>query len=235
MLIFFAVSVFVVQSKENESVSKLLFMNNCLTCLDSLITIRGEEEILKELVKLNFNKKDTLRIDDKSIWERNSDFFGITGNAVQSKPNSLNMILNEPEVLSMNIKLIYWVCLIYSDSIHIAILQQNPNYGTALINRQSGKYLFDYENTGDEMKSIFKDNNVSEEMKWENLTFCKVKSNWLREIEESFHLWITLLNTKGLKYLRENKISPIDNKKYEFKLVKLDPWVLFVRRLNYKE
>lgn len=91
--------------------------------------------------------------------------------------------------VSLKIKSMYWIYLIFKSE-----TEKKGDLGI-LIENCSGKYLCDYEKKSNQ--------------------FVKVSTVWISEIQNYLEVWAILLDKKGLNYLREKNLTPI-NPKYAF-------------------
>jgi hypothetical protein len=91
--------------------------------------------------------------------------------------------------VSLKIKSIYWIYLIFKSQI-----KKEGNLGV-LIESCSGNNLYDYEKKSNQ--------------------FAKVSAAWISEIQNHLEAWSIVFDKKGLNYLQEKNLSPL-NPKYSF-------------------
>lgn len=192
--------------------------HNCVDELDSLIRRYGEEKVLNALVQIPINQDNSPVIPDSNskrningIWYlltyTYKDQFPTVVEDTERKdrPNYRNFIETHNLYISNRMKLIYWAWLIYSDSVKTTKLLRDNSQMHLLVD-STGLSLLDYVNTGTHFR-------------WHLSTFQRETAGWVIEMDSTFESWKTMLKKKGLRYLRKNKISPV-NLPYKYNTVK---------------
>ena len=111
---------------------------------------------------------------------------------------------------SLKLQTFYWTIRIYRSD-----YDNNKNKYCKFID-VSGKPIFDYMDLDVDRKAFLYLGGLSgEQREWYNsLGYIKTNSDSYKELENIFQGWYNEMKVKGLQYMRENKIPPLDSSRY---------------------
>lgn len=154
----------------NDSVLKALKNDD----LHGLLIKFGNEKTI--LALLEFDLKDEISMNE--IWYSES--------AIDQSMLERNYLKKDSSFVSLRIKAIYWVWLIFSKN------EKNCKSVAMLTNMCSNKKEFDYilSNSGN---------------------YQKVKNSFINDFSSFLQIWKISLQAKGLDYLQKNSLSPLSS------------------------
>jgi hypothetical protein len=160
--------------------------------IDSFVKLYGEEKFLEILV--NYRLKDTI-VMLEGMWYNHVAF--------HNQPKSDNQ---KRTLTSLKMKAIYWSWLLYLDSLDWEPIENEEyHYLPVIVDICNVDTLGSYSDFYD-----LCDNRFSSRSHYK-----KFDSYWVDDIYNYFEAWGILLKNKGLRCLREKKLSPL-NSKYKF-------------------
>ncbi len=179
---------------------KLLTKND----LRKFVRIAGSEELaIKELME--FSIPDTFYNTDKDfIWHR----------------SQAGQLIKTSGYASRRLQVLYWVVRIFDSNYKSSTKKEFFNFVDS-----SDRIIWDYYDMNEEQKAYYYKvvlaSPTNRKNFFDKLGYVKADDDGSKDLEATFNKWVNEMKTHGLKYMRDQKLSPIDSSKFRLKPVLL--------------